>query len=161
MNKLYIKDTLKEFLLSGITEYECVEGQIIYFDMGRSDTIGIYGFFLKPEYIKKGIFKEFLDNIISNVEIREIWVFQPNFVVCTILQTTMFQGQYFTNLMTGELVWERPPDTLSNKYKNLYYNKEKSEFIASELSLLRQKMRYFSETQIYDTIFDLKLQKYM
>ena len=152
---LSIYDTIDEHLTNGTVCFQSREGRIDYFNTKKVDEIGIYAIFLNVEYQRKGILTTFLTKLTRDYpQIRRIWIFQPNWTMCTILQTQKFCGSYFVNRGTGELYWTR------DSVNTVDCNGINSEIIAQALTPAREIMKTKSE-EFEDYIIDNGLRKHM
>lgn len=136
-----------------ISTYFCDEGLITYSNTNYDDELAVHGFFLKPEFQRKGIFINFINNIVHNYpKINTIRIIQPNMLLCTILQTQPFNNRYFVNTFIGELIWRRSSDC---------YDSDESLLIANKLLPARKILTTISIREFIAYIYNNDLVKYM
>lgn len=168
MVKPSILDTVNLFLNQSFEEkqyeYDCVEGEIVYFKGKLEDQcLAISSVSLKPEYQKRGLFTSLINKIVSeHSTIEKIYIFQPGFVTSIILLTTLFGGRYFVNYGMGEFIWLRSNKIdLSYDDRRIFYDHQKAIRISDKLAPVRSMMRLMSEDEIASKICGLGLIKYM
>ena len=94
--------------------------------MKRNDAIGIHSFFLKDEYRNKGILKSFIFYLSERY--NEIWFFECNNIMNSILLTMKIDGKFFTNRGTGEHYW-------------IKYDETRAEYINTIMIPLKEKLK--------------------
>lgn len=110
-NQLSILDTI-ELFLNNRKEYskkviECTEGRIYYFYIENEDIMYIYSFELYEKYQRKGILTKFIQKIISNNHINQLYFAETNLPMTCILLTRSFSDRYFAMVSNGEICWSR------------------------------------------------------
>ena len=119
------------YIKTGQRHYLITEGEVHFYNKNDTETgkIIIQGFFLKKEYQRIGILKEFLNYL--SLYFDEIWFTQCNPMMSCILLTTCLNDRYFINRYTGEHYWT----------KNGNYNSEKCLDINKKLLPLKEILK--------------------
>lgn len=122
---------LEIYLKTGQRDHLIDEGKIRFYNKDEtiSGHIVIQEFFLKNEYQRIGILKEFLNYL--SLRFDQIWFTECNSIMSCILLTTCLNNRYFINSLTGEHYWT----------KNGIYNSEKSLEINKTLLPLKEILK--------------------
>lgn len=102
-----IINCLEIYLKTGEENYSIDEGDISFYNKNETpnNTIIINSFFLKKEYQRCGILKEFIHYLSKRFD--EIWFSECNRIMSCILLTTCLDNMYFINRYTGEHYWKK------------------------------------------------------
>ncbi len=147
-------ECVNRYLITNEREYVIPEGMLRFLDDPNKNNIYIHSIFLNEEYQKKGILTDFLTYLSDNFD--EIWFYQCNEIMGTILMTTKLYDKYFINRYTGEYYWFKHNKRYEEE--NIIYDSLKYQNICDTLKPMKNIMK--KDIDLFYSVINLNYREY-